>query len=258
MPSIRRRGRATLPRDRTAALTNRWFTHSQPDALAVAPTAFTELEQATIDQIRAFARKPENKTWELMHCLDAGGFAFHDKSSGLKQAEITEKMKDAMRAGEGVRLWHNHPSGQSLSHHDWNVAACCPTVEVLAVSEHGSIFVGRIPEWDDAFQAVIEKLSRIGADLEFRVSRICREEEVRFELTNALSTLTGHFSNLAVGMSSVGNYAFSLADRDQQIFDEAASLDIVRRAVRYGVNEIQSVISEFRAGPAPRSDQPSR
>ncbi|MGI4794762.1 MAG: hypothetical protein ACRYG8_11910 [Janthinobacterium lividum] len=68
----------------------------------------------------------------------------HTMSVGLRGAPITDGMIDAIKAETGVRIWHNHPSQDPLSHHDWECAATAAELEVLALNEHGSIFVGRM------------------------------------------------------------------------------------------------------------------
>lgn len=129
----------------------RWFTGASDGRIAV---DFTATENATVATILAFAGNPANRDQELMHCLDGGGSRVIDTSMGRKAADLTDTMK-SVAAVKSVRFWHNHPSQDSLSHHDWRLAATTDSIEVLALNENGSIFVGCMLEWHDEFDELL-------------------------------------------------------------------------------------------------------
>ncbi len=223
-------------------MTERWFTGLQSGALAVLPIDFTEREKQTMTEIMRFAQDPMNKDRELMHCLDAHGSVLHGVSDGVKGAPITPTMEKVIHAGHGVRLWHNHPSQQSLSDYDWNCASACSQLEILAMNESGSIFVGRIPYWQDGYERVIENFRKIATDLEFKLSRLAKEGKLEIGIEIALTELTGHVLNLAMKASGLVFYAHWLSYSDQMVFDAATRKGVVDPAIAFASGEIQSVL----------------
>lgn len=232
---------------------DRWFSNTSSNALSIDPVNFTGREKQTMAEITEFAKSSGNSNRELMHCLDAHGLVLHDQSMGLKSAPLTDLMKDAMRTGLGVRLWHNHPSQDSLSSHDWNCAGACPEVEILAVNASGSIFVGRMPEWRDENEALIKTLSRIAGDAQFKISGMAREKQIDIGIQIALEKLTGHIVNLGMRNAGVVCYACQFSDGDQATVDAISHNGIMNAAVTYAYNEIQAVLH----APTSRPDQSS-
>ena len=165
--------------------------------------------------ILKFAHDPANKDWELMHCVSADGQLLHATSKGHKAAPVTDSMKAAIGSGSGVRLWHNHPSQDSLSHHDWTCAATCPSVEIVALNETGSLFVGRVPCWDDDYETVFAALPGLAGDLEFKMGDKAKAAGLDIHVQIALSALTGHVLNSGLADSGATAYAHDLSDADR-------------------------------------------
>jgi len=96
---------------------------------------------------------------ELLKCLSADGIHLFDTSTGRKAEEVTDAVEAAMKAGK-VRRWHNHP----LSIHsatNWLCAATSADLEILAINTRRSIFVGRVPQWEDRLEALFSWLPRV-------------------------------------------------------------------------------------------------
>lgn len=208
-------------------MSTRWFTDDAVKGpLRIRPT-FTAKEQETLAAILEFARSPANSRRELLHCLDAAGTLVHDTSSGLGSAPLEQSMKSAILAGGGVRLWHNHPSQDSLSHHDWLCAGTSADLEVLALNQRGSIFVGRIARWDDALAEILNWLPRLAPDLELHMSHLAGERGLDVNDRCELSKFTGHVLNMALAECCSVQYAYCLVPQDQEVVDRCSLLDII-------------------------------
>ena len=145
-----------------------------------------------------------------------------------------------MAAG-AVRQWHNHPSRDSLSSHDWFCAGASPNMEVLALNVHGSIFVGRIVDWDNRLHPLLAWLPELAADLEFHMDGLARERGLDPELRVELATKTGHVLNLALARTMPVRYAFRLLGRDAATMRGCEGLCIPSE----GVDFAAAAISEF-------------
>lgn len=195
-------------------MTKRWFT----DPAAHGPTQirpdFTEIETATFVDILTFAKGSGLHRRELMHCVDAAGTIVHDTSTGHQRADHTPAMQIAMESRTGIRFWHNHPSQDSLSHSDWLCAGLNDDIEVLALNEQGSIFVGRIVDWDDRLTKLFEWLPRLAADLELHMDGLAHKLSLPANLKVELSHLTGHVLNRALATRMPIRYAYCFLGSD--------------------------------------------
>ncbi|MCJ2099035.1 VOC family protein [Methylobacterium sp. E-046] len=218
---------------------------------------FTEFEESHLSAIKEFARNAANRRWENLRCLDAAGTRMHDMSCGLGGVVITDTMKSVMRAGEGARFWHNHPSQDSLSHHDWICAGSCPDVEILATNERGSIFVGRIPAWDDRLRHVLKEFPRLSGDLALHLDTLAKEAGLDFDNIYALGSFTGHVQNLALAEclapSDVLAYGYCLVQQDQAVVDACSRLGIIASGIGYARSAIQGLLA---GAPAPTASNP--
>ena len=104
-------------------MTRHWFSDAPNGVLGDFNATMTNVERNTLLALLTFANEARNSRNELLHCLDAEGLQVIDTSTGVKVAPITDTMVKAMEEGGGVRLWHNHPSQDSLSHTDWLCAS---------------------------------------------------------------------------------------------------------------------------------------
>lgn len=177
-----------------------------------------------------------------MHCLDTAGNVVHDTSTGYKSAPKTELMDKAILAGEGVRLWHNHPSQDSLSHHDWLCAGTSADLEVLALNSQGSIFVGRIDNWDDRLHSLLDWLPRLGGDLEIHMSNLAVDRKLDPDITCELSKFTGHVLNSALADCEFVRYGYCLLPADEKIINQCSSLGIVAEGQAFASNAIKKKI----------------
>lgn len=222
----------------------RWFT----DPAAAAPTSInpglTAFEQLHLDAIIEFARNPANSQWENLRCLDAAGTRMHDMSVGLKAAPLTELMKTAMSGSMGVRQWHNHPSQDSLSNSDWECAGFSPDLEVLALNKLGSIFIGRIKEWDDRLSHVLPWLPSLARDLQFHMDRAAKKAGLSQPFLCALSQFTGHVLNSALAACSSVRYAYHLVSDDQAVIDACSELHIIEGGLAYARAAIKKRLDE--------------
>lgn len=209
-------------------MTARWFT--DPAACGPVPIdpEFTGLERASFEKILAFAHDPANVGHELMHCLDAQGTLVHATSTGRGSAPITPEMQKAiMVMADGSRLWHNHPTQDSLSHCDWRCAGTEEQPEILALNERGSFYVGRIVEWDDRLPELFKWLPRLGRDLDDHLSSLANERGLDKSALADLSKFTGHILNLGLADRISARYAYRLMSFDKFLIDRCSELDIV-------------------------------
>lgn len=237
-------------------MTDRWFTDAAPDGAVRIRPNFTPLEQDVFVEILTFAHDPTNAEMELLKCLDADGTQLFDTSTGRKSAEVTDGMKAAIGAGK-VRQWHNHPSQDSLSHHDWLCAATSADLEILALNERGSIFVGRVPEWEDRLEALFGWLPRLGGDVELYMSNLARSRGLEDEVLVRLSTFTGHVLNTALAQRTVVRYAYSLRDDDDWTVCGCERLGIISDGVAFAARAIQDWLDTYIPVSSPEIDDSS-
>jgi len=217
---------------------SRWFTGATHGDISV---DFTALEEATLASILAYARDPVNQDNELMHCVDSAGTRVIDTSTGQRQAVLTDTMRSAAKT-EPVRFWHNHPSQDSLSHLDWTMAATSDLVEVLALNESASIFVGRMLQWRDEFALLLRQFPMIAGHLHFQMSSFAKAAGMDLANEIAFSRRTGHVLNLAMSHCNVVHYAYRLSKADATIMQVAEKLGVVARGLNFAVGEINRVL----------------
>lgn len=222
----------------------RWFTDPAATGPASIRPSFTDFERLHFAAIIEFARNPANLNWENLRCLDAAGTRMHDISVGVKAAPVTNAMKTAIEGGSGVRQWHNHPSQDSLSHHDWECAGCSPDLEILALNERGSIFVGRIADWDDRLHHVFPWLPRLSGDLEIHMDQCAKKAGLNASLRYALRKFTGHVLNSALAACSPIRYAYHLMPDDQAVIDACSQFHIVEDGRNFALAAIKRKLAE--------------
>ena len=232
---------------------DRWFTDAAAGGPAHIRPNFTPLEQEVFVEILTFAHDPTNAEMELLKCLDADGTHLFDTSTGRKAAEVTDAMKAAMKAGN-VRQWHNHPSQDSLSHHDWLCAATSADLEILALNKRGSIFVGRVPEWEDRLEALFGWLPRLGGDLEFHMSNLARNRALEDEMLVRLSTFTGHVLNTALAQRTLVRYGYSLRGDDDATVRACERLGIISEGIAFAADAIQEWLDTYLPVSIPEVD----
>ncbi len=236
-------------------MTARWFTDDAKDTPAAIRPVFTGLETTSFTDILTFARGSTVHRNELMRCLDSAGTCLHAESTGLGAAPVTDEMKDAIAAGGGVRLWHNHPSQDSLSHYDWICAGCSPDLEVLALNERGSIFVGRIADWDDKLHSVFPKLPPLAGHLELRMNHRAAAAKVDPALLVELSKFTGHILNQALAGCTSVRYAYCLTPPDDTIMRAGALMDFIEDGRNFASREIDKLLAS--ASPSEDGERPA-
>lgn len=148
-------------------------------------------------------------------------------------------MRAAIASRTGVRLWHNHPSQDSLSHSDWLCAGVNDDIEVLALNERGSIFVGRIVDWDGRLTALLERLPRLAGDLELRMDSLADELGLAADLRVELAHLIGHVLNRALATCMPVRYAYCLLGRDLAAVAAIEALGILSSGEALAVHAIQ-------------------
>jgi hypothetical protein len=201
------------------------------------PADFTEIEKTSLAEILAYALDPANQDRELMHCIDLDGVHVIDESVGYKSAEVTEKMRCAMESGR-VRLWHNHPSGGSISDKDWELAGISEGPEILAVTVSGTIYVGRMTEWPDRFDSVMrENFRALATDLNSVLQQFTREQKV-FDERLASDHLDGHLLNLCMAKCGVVRYAAVLSVSDSRAWADADRVGLVAHGVDWATQQI--------------------
>jgi hypothetical protein len=218
-----------------------WFTDASGGELPTPPNWLTDVEKTSLATILQFANNSANADHELLHCLDAAGSKVIDVSTGRKLAPLTNVMRQAMGEGGGVRLWHNHPSQDSLSHGDWLCLGCGPDIEILAVNASGSLFVGRIPAWCDDFEDVFKNVPVIAGLLEFKIDKAIKDQKLDPNVFNSISSLIGHVVNLAISASGVGQYAYYLSAGDLASMNAASDAGLITLAIDFAKAEIADV-----------------
>lgn len=217
----------------------RWFTGTSDGHIAA---SFTAIEDATYAAIIAFARDPANRDHELLHCVDGDGSRIIDRSTGHKAADLTDSMKLAA-AEQPVRFWHNHPSQDSLSHHDWRLAATTNLIEVLALNESGSLFVGRVLAPHSNLDDLLCRFSRIAEGLELTMSNFAKSVGMSIDDEISFSQRTSHVLNLAMSRCQVVAYAYRLSACDTATMKAAEGLGVVAKGLDFAVSEINRVLN---------------
>lgn len=233
----------------------RWFTGS---ADGLIPIILTDLEVRSLGEIIAFARDPENRAREreMLICIDGEGTTVIDTSIGdHKAAPVTDAMKDAAEKGP-VRFWHNHPSRDSISHSDWNLAGTIPTIEILAANEGGSLFVGRMLDWADGMDRVIAQFVTISGVVEQRMSDALKTAGVDIDDVVAFSHRTGHVMNLAMARCGLVEYAHRFVDADAANWAVAESNGVVAMGIALATAQIQQVLAAAATMPTSATVRP--
>lgn len=220
-------------------MTAHWFTDPAANGPSAITPTFTPAERQAFEEILTFALDPANAEMELLLCMDAAGTWEHGRSTGRKAAPSTPEIDAAIAAGCGVRQWHNHPSQDSLSHHDWLCAGLSDMVEVLALNAQGSIFVGRIVKWDDRLHGLLEWLPRLAADLEMHVDGLAKDRGLAAVHLVAMASLTGHMLNTALANTMPVRYAYALQNADQRTIAAADALSLIADGIAFAEQAIQ-------------------
>jgi len=224
----------------------RWFTPEQGTDLVISSEEFTDVEKASLAAILAYARDPSNVDMELMHCLDTAGTNLIDTSVGYKSAEVTDKMRNAIEAG-CARMWHNHPSRGSISDSDWMLAGCTERTEILAVTVSETIYVGRMMEWPDSFDAVMgENFRRIAGDLDNVLQQHTLANETFNERLDS-AHLDGHLLNLSLAYCGVVRYAALLSSEDAKAMADADRVGLVAEGRRWANQQIRDALARHSA-----------
>lgn len=224
----------------------RWFTPEQGNDLVIGYQDFTDVEKASLADILAYARDPSNTDRELMYCLDTAGTHVIDTSVGYKSAEVTDKMRSAIEAG-CARMWHNHPSRGSISDSDWILAGCTERTEILAVTVSETIYVGRMMEWPDAFDAVMrENFRRLASDLDNVLQQHTLTKETFNERLDS-AHLDGHLLNLSLAYCGVVRYAALLSSEDAKAMADADRVGLVAEGRRWATQQIRDALARHSA-----------
>lgn len=234
----------TAPDAHFPLMTAHWFTDPAANRPSAIRPDFTDTERRAFAEILAFAKDPANVDMELLLCLNAAGTCEHGRSTGRKAAPFTPEIDVAIAAEAGVRQWHNHPSQDSLSHQDWLCAGLSETVEVLALNANGSIFVGRIVEWDDRLHDLLPWLPTLSSDLEMHVDDLAKKRGLAVGALVGLSSLTGHILNVALANKMPVRYGFALLNRDQVTVAAADALSLVADGIAFAERAIQDWLDE--------------
>ena len=221
-----------------------WFTDLAAKSPSATTPRFTQVETQALTEILTFAQDPSNLGMELLICLDAAGTLEHGRSTGSGAAPFTEEMEAAITAANGVRLWHNHPSQQSLSQQDWLCAESSAAVEVLAVNVNGSIFVGRIVKRDARLCDLLQWLRKLSPDLEMHVDKLAKKRNFNTEYLVGLSSLTGHMLNIAFAKKMSVRYAFRLLGTDLLTITKADALSLTEDGIIFAEEAIQEWLDE--------------
>ena len=153
-------------------------------------------------------------------------------------------MNKAIEAGKGVRLWHNHPSQDSLSHRDWLCAGISADLEVLALNARGSMFVGRVKLWDDRLHDLLEWLPRLGGDLKFYMSTLAKDRHLDIDAACELPKFTGHVLNSGLANCGLVQYGYCLLPQDQKLIHLFSLLSIVADGQSFATRAINQKLGE--------------
>lgn len=240
-------------------MTAHWFTDPAVNGPSAITPTFTPAERQAFAEILTFARDPANTQMELLLCMNAVGTCEHGRSTGRKAAPFTPAIEAAIAAGGGVRQWHNHPSQDSLSHHDWFCAGLSDMVEVLALNAQGSIFVGRIVEWDDRLHALLEWLPSLAAYLEMHIDGLVKKRGLDAVHLVAMASLTGHMLNTALANTMPVRYAYTLQNADAMTIAAADALSLIADGIAFAEQAIQEWLDNNKpASDAEPLKQPNR
>lgn len=219
--------------------TDRWLTGSKDGSILA---ALTPTEATTLDAILNFARSPANRDIELLHCLDGAGDRVIDTTKGNKEGSLSEKMKSAAKAGP-VRLWHNHPTQDSLSDKDWSAASASAAIEVVAINISGSLFVGRMQKWRDKYRALFEEhFVFIAGHVKFAIQNSAKKTGMASNELTVFERRVGHVLNLALFQLGVVQYAYCLSTDDLENFQIADDLGVVAAGIECAKREIAAVL----------------
>jgi hypothetical protein len=203
---------------------DRWFARGVESGID--PDEFTAVERETHATIRRFMETHRGRNDELMHNLDLDGTRRLAEATGESEALLTEEAKAALAAAGGGRLWHNHPSGQSLSGGDW-FAAGAENVEVMVVTLRGSIFAGRIAEWRDEMYPIIKAYQSI---YDMTAARLLGAGNGRLRPQTGVAGAIGHLMALELARRRLVTYSFLLGAEDQAALEDPSALPFVRAA----------------------------
>jgi hypothetical protein len=188
--------------------------------LSASELNYTNLEQEVIAAIKAFEVERCSSA-ELMYCLDASGSRTIDISTGAREAPFSPRMKAEMAAGAELRFWHNHPSNDSLSADDWRAASVSANIEVVALTSKGSMFVGRVPDWDDQLEIVFKNIPQIAGFAQIELMKLEKSDPSRN--ASAIEHLVGHLINVELATRKLLSYAFDLSEVDRTALQDASA-----------------------------------
>lgn len=179
---------------------------------------------------------------ELLHCINNAGTRTIVREIGYKRVKLPQVALDAIETSL-VRIWHNHPSQGSISDADWMAAGVNNRTEILAVNESGTIYVGRILNWPDKFDAVMnQNLKRLAGLLDHVMQRHTTSHKV-FDERLASCHLDGHLLNLCLAECGVVRYAAQLSDVDAEALVKADRVGLVEVGRSWALNQIKAALA---------------
>jgi hypothetical protein len=183
---------------------------------------------------------------ELLICVDELGSIEIDHTEGARgNASLTAGMLALLKGKQKCRLWHNHPSGGSLSVDDLRLMLSFPDiVEIAAVNANGSLFRGAVQDPSKLTQLAVQKAVPPKCDYddllqsaELVMTPVGAATNVQAFLVQLVWTVS-HVVNLELSARNVVYYESNLSEHDSMLLQEGKNRGLVTAAE----NEVRNAL----------------
>lgn len=189
--------------------------------------SMTAFENQIVDELVLFDMKYAPRR-ELLCCLTSDGASEIDRAVGtINRVDLPKSLDAVLKAGDGVRLFHNHPSEGSLSAADWwQSIRWNGKADLIAINRHRTIFSGaakNVPELTALLSRVeLDEVRDCGECALFAAA--CPPDA--HQLKPIATHLVSHLLNIELCSLGLVYYEFQLSVRDDIIWSACRNCQI--------------------------------
>ncbi|MGW9822296.1 hypothetical protein ACUXK4_004891 [Methylorubrum extorquens] len=189
--------------------------------------SLTDFENEIVDEIVLFDAQ-NSSAREILCCLTPDGASEIARAVGsINRVELPLSLEDVLSAGEGVRLFHNHPSQGSLSATDWwQSIRWQGKADLIAINSKRTIFSGAARNLT-ALTYLLERidLDTIRDDGEYALYAAPCPPNAH-SIKPIARHLISHLLNIQLLDKGLVHYDFQLSEEDRVIWNACSNLGV--------------------------------
>ena len=187
----------------------------------------TDFEQSTLEALISDGSGNIRRT-ELLICIDERGTAEIDRAEGEEsRVDLTEEMERRLIAGGTVKLFHNHPSNNSISGSDWHQSIRWDgRAEIVVLNRYGSVFCGTSEKSADVKRLLTQvQLNDVRDDGESALLSSGGPELAKLKISSV--HLVSHIINLRLRNMGLVCYDTWLSEYDEGLLQACADSSLL-------------------------------